>query len=149
MLSRLGFPKRRPWDKVSNVNIYLWSDPRKKYSKGVGKWSRVGKVVSYHHGCLRFNPARSARRQHRTHPSKPSHSRGRELWYLSTKPQWSLVGVAPWRGEVLQHFKLTLLAHPVSSSYQEKFSDKEVQVLSVENGNGRSKSAGELWVKHQ
>lgn len=51
---------------------------------------------------------------------------------LSTKPQWSLVGVAPWRGEVLQHFKLTLLVHPVSSSYQEKLSGKEMQVLSLE-----------------
>lgn len=59
------------------------------------------------------------------------------------------MGVAPWRGEVLQHFKLTLLVYPVSSNYQEKLSDKEVQVLSVENGNCRCKSAGELWVKHQ
>ena len=148
MLSRLEFPKRRPWDKVSNVNIYLWSDPRKKYSKGVGKYGRVGKAASYHHGCLRFNPARVLEGS-REHTSKPSHASGRELWYLSTKPQWSLLGVAPWRGEVLQRFKLTLLVHPVSSSYQEKLSDREVQVLSVENGNCRSKSAGELWVKHQ
>lgn len=49
-------------------------------------------------------------------------------------------GVLPGEGK----FSSTSLPclHPVSSSYQEKLSDKEVQVLSVENGNGRSKVPG-------
>lgn len=95
-----GSPKGDPETRFQMWLFICEVIPEKKYSKGVGKWSRVGKVVSYHHRCLRFNPARSAKKGSTEHTlQSPSHSRGRELWYLSTKPQWSLVGLLPGEGK--------------------------------------------------
>lgn len=139
MLSYLGSPRNKPWEKDSSPSCLLgrWSQETQggewevRQGRG-GSLYRMCSWVAYHCGQMEFHLVRGSERPSRTHTSEFSHLDGKGAMYLSTDCRQPLVEGYSWVGCGINALALATWASGANECLtSEQVFRQRIQVLAV------------------